>query len=250
MGIRLDSKHGKEHMMYRWEQRVRYSEVNSTGRMSPSALINYFQDCTNLESLDLGVGLDKLREMNLGWIILKWQVTIKRLPKMGEKIYVCTFPYSFKGYFAFRNFLLEDENGEVIAAADSHWMMIDTTLGTTVKIPEVISGAYTLSERYDMENIRSKIVQGENPVTEECIVIGRQNLDTNGHVNNGQYIKMAEGFLPTEKKLSGIRVEYRNQSFLGDRIYPKVSDKEGEFVVSLENAEGSAYAVVSFTTIV
>ena len=39
--------------MYQFQSRIRYSEVDSEGRLTMASLINYFQDCSTFQSEDL-----------------------------------------------------------------------------------------------------------------------------------------------------------------------------------------------------
>lgn len=234
--------------MYEWKTRVRYSEVDSLNRLTPAALVDYFQDCTNFEAIELGVGLDWLTARKLGWIILKWKIKIYRMPTMGENITVATFPTSFRGFSGQRNFIMKDEAGEKLATADSLWMLIETEGKTTVKIPEELSGAYTVLPKLDEEFDIKRISIPENSVSEEEFSIGYQNLDTNGHVNNGEYIRLALGYVPKEAVIKGIKVEYRNQAFLGDRIIPKKAISDKDCIISFMNEEDIPYAVLDFET--
>ena len=44
-------------------------------------------------------------------------------------------------------------------------------------------------------------------MTEEAFKVCHHHLDTNHHVNNAQYIDMAQEYLPKEWKLSRVRAE-------------------------------------------
>lgn len=48
--------------MYSFKSRVRYSEVDSFGRLSTFAAINYLQDCSTFQSEDIGLGIKNLRK--------------------------------------------------------------------------------------------------------------------------------------------------------------------------------------------
>ena len=80
--------------MYEMKGRVRYSEVDSDGRLTIPALINYLQDCCTFQSEDLGVGLPYLRERGIGWFVTSWWIHVEKLPAMGEHITVKTWPYA------------------------------------------------------------------------------------------------------------------------------------------------------------
>ena len=49
-------------MIYTFDSRVRYSEVDHQGTLTLPAMMNYLQDCSTFQSEDIGVGLSALRE--------------------------------------------------------------------------------------------------------------------------------------------------------------------------------------------
>ena len=62
--------------MYSFESRIRYSETGSDGKLTILSLMDYFQDCSTLQSEDLGVGLSYLLERNMVWVVSSWQIAI------------------------------------------------------------------------------------------------------------------------------------------------------------------------------
>ena len=72
--------------------------------------------------------------------------------------------------------------------------------------------------------------------------IGEHHLDANGHVNNGQYVKIAMSYIPQNREYTHLRVEYRAQAHLGDLIYPMVYESDGAVNITLNNEEGTPYA--------
>lgn len=81
--------------MYSMKSRVRYSETDSGQKMTFQALTNYLQDCCIFQSEDLGIGVDYLKEHAQAWFLASWQIVVERLPVLGEKITVKTWPYNF-----------------------------------------------------------------------------------------------------------------------------------------------------------
>ena len=82
--------------MYNYNARVRYSEVDPSGKLSPVALLDYFQDAATFHSEDAGMTLKMLIENHNAWLLNSWQIDIKRLPYFGTDIVVSTFPYALK----------------------------------------------------------------------------------------------------------------------------------------------------------
>ena len=104
-----------------------------------------------------------------------------------------------------------------------------------------------VEERLPMDYAPRKVSMPENGSLGEKIVIQSQHLDTNHHVNNGQYVDMAMKYLPEGCKLKQLRVEYRQQAFLGDVFIPCVAkEREGITVAFLDELE-KPYAVIQCT---
>jgi len=234
--------------MYSFDMRVGFSQSDLKHNMVIPAIIDAYQDCSCYHSEDLGVGFYYLEPQNLVWIINYWEVEFIRMPKYPDKITVGTFPYDFKGFLGFRNFFLKDEQGEYLSKANSLWVLMDWKNMVPAKVPNEVKEAYKLEPKLDMEYSSRKI---KVPLVDEAIVyeaspikIVELNLDSNGHVNNGQYIKIAMSCIPQGREYKRLRVEYRNQAHLGDEIYPKVYETEEKYVISLDNDKSLPYAVI------
>ena len=167
---------------------------------------------------------------------------------MGETVVISTAPYGFRGTFGYRNFYMRDEEGELLAVADSTWMLMDFNTMKPVRPADEIINAYVQEERYPMEYSRAKIVLGDNKEENEHFCVGVHHLDTNHHVNNGQYVAMAQRYLPEGFTVNKLRVEYRTQAVLGDEIVPWVSEEDGAYKVAINNSEDAAFAVLMFMT--
>lgn len=231
--------------MYTFDSRVRYSEIGENGRISVKALIDYMQDCTNFESEDLGVGLAWHEENGLMWVLNSWQIVIEQYPAMGERITVGTQAYGFEKMMGYRNFLITDASGKTVVKANSNWVLMDLKRGRPMLVTPEVGDVYGTAKPLDMEYAPRKIKLPEGGVPKDKLVVREYHLDTNHHVNNGQYVQMAMEFLPKETQIAELRVEYRQQAKLGDEITPVVYQvSERESIVSLNTAEGKPYAVV------
>ena len=112
--------------MYSIKERVRYSETDKTGHLTLTGIVNYFQDCSNFQSEELGVGMKFLDERHHGWILSAWQIIVERYPKLCEEIEVGTWPTAFNGLYGTRNFVMNDKHGKCVAYANSIWVFMDT----------------------------------------------------------------------------------------------------------------------------
>lgn len=230
--------------MYTFDSRIRYSETDSRGQLSLEGLLDYFQDCSTFHSEDLGIGLEYLKAENLVWVLSSWQIVVERYPKLCETVSVGTFPYEFKGCFGYRCFFMKDENGNFLAKANTLWTLLNTqTMRPAKPTPQMIE-KYCLEEKLDMDYASRKITIPAEGQLLEPIEIHAQHLDTNHHVNNGQYVRMAMSFLPDDFEIGQMRAEYKKQAYLHDVLYPLTAVSENVCTVSLQSAAGDIYANV------
>lgn len=232
--------------MYTFKSRIRYSETDSTGKLSLKSLIDYFQDCSTFHSEDVGVGMEYLTKQNKVWVLSAWQIVVDRFPKVCENVTIGTFPYDFKGCFGNRNFCMLDEQGTYIARANTLWTFLDMQNMRPAKPTEEMISAYEMQERLDMEYADRKIFLPEEGKKEELIEVKAQHLDTNYHVNNGQYVQMAMSFLPEAFVIKQMRAEYKKQAYLNDVLHPYVSNIDNTWTVSLRDDKDTIFVNVEF----
>ena len=233
--------------MYRFEDRVRFSEMDENGEMTIPAVMNIFQDCSDYQSEDLGIGHAWLAERHCAWVLSFWQVFFGRMPRDRERYIAETRPWKFDHFFGYRNFALYGESGEPAVRANSLWTFLDTSRMRPCRPLPELEEAYGLDERLEMDYAAGRKIRiPENAVPGERIPVRKRHLDLNHHVNNVQYIAMACETLPEKFPVYEMRAEYRRAAVAGDVIVP-VTGREGVWrVTGLCDEAGEPYAVVSF----
>lgn len=233
--------------MYTFESRIRYSESDENERLTLTALLDYYQDCSTFQSDDLGIGMAYLKPMNLAWVLNSWQIDIERYPAEGEHVTIGTIPYMIRGPLGYRNYFMEDKSGKRISVAQTVWTLLNMEKGTPVSAPAEVVDAYKVEPKLEMEYLPRKIMLPGEGTMLEPINVAKHHLDANHHVNNGQYVRMAMEMLEEDIEVRRLRVEYKAQARLGDGIYPVYYKNGSVYVVSLNDKESNPYAVVEFT---
>lgn len=234
-------------MGYSFASRVRYSEIGENGCLTLPGILDYFQDCCTFHSEDIGQGMEALKRRNRVWVLASWQVIIHRFPRLGEELVTTTVPYEFKGFMGMRNFTLKTKDGELLSCANTSWTNLDTTTGVPARLTEEDTKGYVKEEKLDMDYAPRKIALPVEREKREPFVVQKHHLDTNHHVNNCQYVRMAADYLPEGFSIGQMRAEYKRQAVLGDVFYPEVSWKEDKLVAVLGAEAGTPYAVVEFS---
>ena len=232
--------------MYCYKSRVRYSEVDSEQQLTFLGLLNYLQDCCTFQSEDLGIGIDYLKENQVAWVLSSWQVEVNRRPRLGEMITVNTWPYEFGGFFGYRNFTVQDEQGEICAYANSVWVFMDMKAGRPSRLLPEVNTAYQVEPKYPMEYAKRKLTLPQEMEKQAGFVVQPEQIDTNHHVNNERYVAMAQRFVPIDSRICSMQAEYKSAAVLGDSIFPFVSKNDRIITVSLADDKGKPYAIVKF----
>ena len=218
-------------MSYQFSSRVRYSEIGPDTELTLPALLNYYQDCTTFQSASIGHDIYELASRHRAWVLNSWQVEIVRYPSVGEEIITTTIPYDLHGFLGLRNFVMETAQGERLSWANSIWSNLSTLTGLPERLGEEDLSGYVLDEKLDMDYKPRKIALPDEWEAYPSFAIQRHHLDTHRHVNNCQYVRMAEDYLPEGCKVRGLRVEYKKQALLGDVFYPLIHKEDGETMV-------------------
>ena len=96
-----------------------------------------------------------------------------------------------------------------------------------------------------MEYAPRKIRIPDGAVKGEEVLIRPHHLDTNHHVNNGQYVRIAIDSLQKDCHISQLRAEYKKQVRLHEVLTPYiVRTEKGGYVVDLRNQENETCCIV------
>ncbi len=241
--------------MYTFESRIRYSEVDAAGGLKLTSLIDYLQDCSTFQSEDVGYGLQWLSDHGFIWVVNAWQVEIARLPRLGERVTVGTNPYDIHGFIGLRNFFMDDAEGNRLVVANSVWSFLDLNTNAAARAPEEMKEAYGLGEKLPMEYLGRKLPFPEDgeTVRADSFEVRAEHLDTNLHVNNGQYIRLAteQAFAGTVPEITRIRAEYKKQAHLGDVFCPRINRRSADggmlVTVCFSDEADETWCTVEFT---
>ena len=232
-------------MIYTYQSRVRYSEVDENAVMTLFSLINNLQDCCTFHGEDSGVGLAWNTARGQAWIVADLQMQIARYPRFGERITVITWAESLRGLIARRNFRVESQKGAYLAEAATEWVLMDMIRQKPLRIPQEQIDGYGVhpDKKTEHDLGQRKILLPEEWKPEEPFSIQEYHLDTNRHVNNAQYVRLAVRYLPSDFTIHHLRVEFRKQAMLGDVIVPSLAFSEdgNSCVICLADTEGDVY---------
>ena len=222
--------------MYSFETRVRYSDITPDLTISAEGIVDLLQDCATFHSEDTGLTCVRLSEMHRGWFVTDYQIHIRRLPVMGERLTVETYPYGIRGMMASRYYKIKSESG-LLVTANSLWVLMDNVEVKPVRVSEEFREAYgdCGKPEEEFENRKVPVLEGLEEVG--MVRVDASMLDSNNHVNNGRYIALAERYLDCGVSSGSLRIEYKKQAVEGDvlHIYSGSIGDEHQVIMSGED---------------
>lgn len=232
--------------MYEYKGRIRYSECDRFGRLSIAGVINYLQDVATLHSEDKNVGLSYLAEHDMGWVVTNYTMNITEFPKMGEEITIRTYPHSMRACVAFRTFEMLDGRGERFAEVISSWALMNIKEMKPVKVTDEMLAAYDplICPDFSPATVKAKPEGEEKRVG--SFTVSEAEIDTNGHMNNGAYARIAEKFLPEDFKFTSCVYIFKKMLFLDEKAEVFTSETSDGSLQIIFRKEGELCFMAQF----
>lgn len=199
--------------------RIRTNEIDLNKQLKITSLLQLMQEASMANAMQLNVSVWDLEEMSQSWVLVKKEIRIKALPKLGEKIDVITYPSGLERMFAYRDFIVKAENGDILAVASSVWILMDINSRKIVK-PE-----FTIPTPSDVDilerpkfNLKKKFADG----IEKEFTINWFDLDWNKHVNNVFLLKCFLETAPQSKlesqSIEKISIQFKSEGMLSEQL--------------------------------
>ena len=235
--------------MYTYRTKVSYSRLDKTGKVPYHEILNYLQDCSTFQSESLGVGVKYLKAQNKAWVMLANKIQILRELQLGEEIEIGTCPTSFGKVMATRQFFIKDAAGDFVVKAESIWGLIDIHERAPIRIREEDFCKYEKENAFDSIKVSRKIRFAEEAENLGNILVQGIDIDTNGHVNNANYLRMISDYLPKDIYYNQVEIVYNKEALEGETIICTKYDEEDGMGIRLENGCGETHVQIKLKKI-
>jgi len=197
--------------------KIRTSEINHHKLLHPHALIQLMQEASMQHTISMGVSVWDLETMNASWVLLKMDVNVIHYPSLNETVKIITYPSGLDGYFTFRDYYMYNEKGTLCATSSTMWTLLNLDTRKIMKIPERF-GSLVYDKGELLEKPAFKLSPFAQPDTSSCIQVNYFHIDWNGHVNNGQLIKLIleqiDSKIHQHKTLKSLFIQFKAEAIL------------------------------------
>lgn len=229
---------------------VKYSEMDHNLALKPFSLLNFLQDIASESAENLGFGYSFMSENNLGWFLIKYRMEFNDYPIGKYDLTLKTKPRGYNRLFAYRDFEILQGNN-VLGKVFSMWSIVDVTTRTTVPVSSVIHDNENMPpyQKLDTDLSFIKIKSIQNPSIEKKFEVRYNDIDVNGHANNGNYIIWALEPLSFEfkssHKIQTMDMMYKKEAKYGEKLVSQIEFLDENITVHvLKNMDGEELCLV------
>lgn len=112
-------------------------DIDKNQRSSIQSICRFLLDSAGSHAYKLGFAVPQMFTKNLTWVLSRFSVSMLSYPEWRNIITVQTWPSGLEKLFAMRDFVIFNENKDVIGTAKSAWLVIDVESRKVVR-PQVI----------------------------------------------------------------------------------------------------------------
>lgn len=191
----------------------------------------------------MGWSYDFLREKNLFWALSRLHLEIDKMPDWNDTVTIKSAPQKPDLFYAPRDFLVYDAEGEILIRAMSYWIIIDLDTRRPTPPETFFSGYEFPTDKILFAHKPKKLRKPKNSDVINNHKILYSDIDQNKHVNNSRYVEfIMDGFPPKfwqKNKIKSMLINYSKEAVYGEEL-SILSNKEGK-LLNLTITGGDGY---------
>lgn len=173
--------------MYIKRIRINSYDVDRDNNAKISSIMKHFQQIAR-ENLDqFGMTYSFLRDHNIVFVLTKYKFKFNGNLNCDETYVFKTAPCQVQGVSFIRDFIVEDDHGNILCEASSSWVIIDFEKRSILrpnKLPLPVPAEDKLVD-FSPERIGTNVREGN--IKKYTTVVKYSELDANNHLNNCCY---------------------------------------------------------------
>lgn len=231
---------------------VKGHDINSRKHITIPRLLRYLQEASLQHARQLNTSVWDMKEDKQTWVLIKKEVKIMTPLKLDGVYTILTYPSGFDKFFAYRDYLVFDENKKIVVGASSTWTLIQTETRKLLKIPENIQKiGVPENTRFlpPMEKIKPPSL---NLTKVDTRKVRHYDLDWNNHVNNIVLIRFIMETIKSQgvedDDISKISIQFKNELKINESVELSQSHDQKDIFTLLKNTETNQEIALSKIT--
>ncbi len=206
---------------YQQQITIKSYQTNQYGKASISSLFNIMLEAAWAHAQVMDWGYYSLKSNNLFWVLSRMYFQVEKYPAWQDRITLNTWSAGTDGIYAYREYIVEDEQGAVILRASSAWLILDMESHKIFRLSDYKTTFPKLVNSNACRNPK-RIKPGVHSEKLNFYPVLFSELDINKHFNSVKYVERVLDdygidFLNSHEP-SELEVNYLKEGVAGDRI--------------------------------
>lgn len=230
--------------MFKYEDLIKYSSVDNKLELPLHGVLELFQNCVNLQGRQ--IKRDYLKDANKVWVLISWKIKLHSPINLYDKVTVGTWSRGYDKIYGYRDYVVCNEKGEVCACADTMWALIDMDSRMPLKVTAEDLEGYETGDGLEGIKCSRKLRLSPTKERQEPVKVLKTYLDSNGHMNNTAYFRLAQEYLPDDFSYNMVDAVYVKEMTRGMQIIPWVHKEENGIGISFESEDGDVCTMLKY----
>ena len=237
---------------YELDRDILLSLCDGSGHLSVTGALDIFMDTATLHEDAFGLGVYKMMDMGLYWIIGKNRVRFLKRPAMMDRVRVRTWFTEPSRLYGNREYVLEDKEGNPLVIGETEWLVATEGCKKIMPIKEYITPEIVSPKGRLFDDRMRKVAKDFSDGFDAGIyTVSPTDVDFVGHMNNAAYSRAVMSFIPSSELAGrGIReveIFYSLQCKEGDALSIKRRNTETGTEFGAFLPDGSTVMTARFT---
>lgn len=230
-------------MIYKEQFKIGLKDVWKNSEVSNIAILEYLEDIAAYHSDSIGIGVNTTKDTNLNWVLLDWKVKVIKRPIYGQILDIHTWSRKIVKCYAYRDFEMYDNEGNLCVIASSKWLLINSEERKITKIePELANKYQSEIGKCVFENPEIDKLKIPDKFEREILYkVQRKDIDVIGHMHNLYYLDLAYEALPDEiynkRPFDNIRIMYKKEIKIGETVKCKYEKEDNKNTVVIKSID-------------
>jgi acyl-ACP thioesterase len=206
---------------YQEKLTIKSYQTNQYGKASIASLFHIMLEAAWAHAQIMDWGYDDLKNHNLFWVLSRFYLQVEKYPAWQDELTLNTWSAGTDGMYAYREYIVENNLGEVILKASSAWLILDMD---SRKIFRLSDYKATFPKRIDSNACRNpkRIKPDAHSGNLNYYPVLFSELDINKHFNSVKYVeRVLDDFgidFLNENEPAELEVNYLKEAVAGDQI--------------------------------
>lgn len=131
---------------FEFRLRVSAEEIDDLDHAGNAHYVRWMQEAAIAHSAVLGWPPEKYIELGSGWVVRSHKIVYLKPAYENDEIRIRTWVSNMRAVTSLRHYEIFNENGDLLAKAETDWAFVNYATEKPIRIPAVISDNFVIGE--------------------------------------------------------------------------------------------------------